>query len=325
LLHAIARHAQLAQPGTPRQAAALAEARAWLVHGLARALVAGRRPELARFLKPLVPGALMPGGSRVPGSSLELDPVEGAFVNALLTGWESGPAQSPCPHIGSLLAVADYLARKALMEGRAPLTVRELLGALLASHEIHTGLARISPPLQGGGDPVLLLKIAQTAVISALLGGNHPEIINAVSHAFLDGIALPLPGAADALWRTADAAARAVRLSLWTRAGEMGYPQGLDAPRWGYCEVVLRQEHTPAAPSFADQKLPGQPGGHGEALLQLLAAAEQAYLPRQLEQLKALFAGPPELLDARPVSELMAHLVTHAVREASRQMDLLAG
>jgi 2-methylcitrate dehydratase len=324
LLAAIAQHAH-AQAGAARQADELEGARAWLVNGLARALVAGRRQELARYLRPQIPGSLMPGGARVPGTSLELDPVQGTFVNALLTGWESRATGNPCQHIGSLLAVADYLSRKALMEGRAPLTVRELLGALLTSHEILTGLAHIQPPLHGAGDPALLLKVAQTAVVTAQLGGSTDAIINAVSHAFIDGLALPLPDTgADVDWRTADAAARAVRLALITLAGEMGYPQGLTAPGWSFCEVVLAGQELLAPPDFASQ-LPEQPGGPDEARLQLAAAAEQAFRPPQANRVRALLEGPIEQLDARPVSELMAQLVTHAVREASRQLDLLTG
>jgi 2-methylcitrate dehydratase PrpD len=322
LLPCIARHARRALPGTPQDGGELAAARAWLVNGLARALVAGRRPELARFLRPLVPGAIMPGGARVPGTSLELDPVQGAFVNALLSGWESGPTGNPCQHLGSLLAVADYLARKALMEGHAPLTVRELLGALLTSHQIQTGLARLLPPLQGAGDPALLLRVAQTAVVTALLGGSATHIINAVSQAFLDGIALPLPATGPDAWRNADASGRAVRLALLTLAGEMGYPGALDAPRWGFCDVVLATQPALAPPSF-DGRLPEQPGGAEEALQQLAAAAAQTFRPPHVQKINTLLAGPLEQLDARPVSELMANLVTHAVREASRQMALL--
>jgi 2-methylcitrate dehydratase PrpD len=268
----------------------------------------------------------MPGGARVPGTSLELDPVQGAFVNTLLTAWECAPAGArghPCQHIGALLAVADAQARQALMQAQTPLTVRELEGALLTSHEIQQGLAAMKPPLHGRGDPTLLLCIAQTAVLSVLMGASPAQTTDAMTQALLDGVALPPPRkAAETGTRAADAASRAVRLSLWTLAGEAGCPDALQTPRWGFCEVVLGGRQPTAVPAF-EARLPEQPGGPAEALQQLVAAAQQAFRPAQLERVQALLAGPPASLDAHPVSALMAHLVTHAARDASRQMTLL--
>jgi 2-methylcitrate dehydratase len=299
------------------------------VEALARALAARDVPEAARLLRPCVPGAVMPGGARIPGTSLELDPAQAAFATGLLMGWECGPttvAGDPCQHVGPVLAVADYLARKALMEGQAPLTVRDVLGALLAAHEIQAGLARLDPPLHGAGDPTLLLKVAQTAVIAALLGADTAQIACAVTHAFLDGPVLPVPheGAGTGTrhrWAAADAAGRAVRLALWTLAGEMGYPRALEAGAYGYCDVVLAGRRPQAPPSFGGG-LGERPEGAEGAVMRLAAAAAAAFQPRQAERIRALLAQPLARLDARPVSELMAQLVTHAVRESS-QLALL--
>jgi 2-methylcitrate dehydratase len=299
------------------------------VHALACALVAGRQPALARFLQPLVPGSLMPGGARVPGTSLELDPVQAAFLNALLADWEQGSSVGhPCQHAGALLAVADYLARKALMEGHAPLTVRDVEGALLTSHEIHAGLASLDPPLHGAGDPTLLLKVAQTSVITVLLGASQEQVIAAVTQAFLDGVVLPLPregyaGGTRHRWLAADAASRAVQLALWTLTGEMGYPGALEARPYGFQEVVQGSLQPMALPSFAGARMPELFGGIEQAILTLKTAAGEAFRPRQAEQVKTLLSRSPEQLDARSVSEIMSHLVTHAVREASRQLTLL--
>ena len=40
-----------------------------------------------KLMGPVVPGATMPGGSRVPGTSWELDPVQGAFNIGAMIRW----------------------------------------------------------------------------------------------------------------------------------------------------------------------------------------------------------------------------------------------
>lgn len=313
LIEAIARHAERARPEVPRTAGELECARGWLLNALARALTAGRRPELAHLLKPLVPGAVMPGGTRVPGTSLELDPVQGAFVNALLTGWECGTvtaAGHPCQHAGALLATADARARRALMRGEPPMSVRELEGALLTSCEIQQGLAALAPPLHGQRDDTLLLLVAQTAVLTVLMGGTFQHTLQALSHAFIDGAALPAPRQSPDR-RAAEAVSRAVRLALRTLAGEPAHILECGS-----------SEAPGTAPVFDAHPLPETPGGPQEALLQLLTAAGQAYRPPQLQRIQT-FLGSAEQLESRTVSELMAHLATHAVREGSRQLALL--
>src|ERR1700744_1393380 len=55
-------------------------ARDCLMDTLACGFMALKVPACARLIAPVVPGAVMPGGARVPGTSLELDPVQGAFA-----------------------------------------------------------------------------------------------------------------------------------------------------------------------------------------------------------------------------------------------------
>ena len=50
-----------------------------LMDTLACGFQALKYPACTKLLGPVVPGATMPGGSRVPGTSYELDPVMGAF------------------------------------------------------------------------------------------------------------------------------------------------------------------------------------------------------------------------------------------------------
>jgi len=92
---------------------------------------------------------------------------------------------------------------------------------------------------------VLLVRIASTAVATALLGGTRDQIINALSHAWLDGSALrtyrhaPNTGSRKS-WAAGDATSRAVRLALMAKAGEMGYPSALTAETWGFYDVSFR-------------------------------------------------------------------------------------
>ena len=44
-------------------------------------------PECVRLLGPVVPGAVLPGGARVPGTAWELDPVQAAFNIGAMVRW----------------------------------------------------------------------------------------------------------------------------------------------------------------------------------------------------------------------------------------------
>jgi 2-methylcitrate dehydratase len=95
-----------------------------------------------------------------------------------------------------------------------------------------------------GLDHVLLVRVASTAVVTAMLGGSRDEVVNAVSNAFIDGGALrtyrhaPNTGSRKS-WAAGDATSRAVRLALTALRGEMGYPSALSAPGWGFQDVLF--------------------------------------------------------------------------------------
>src|ERR1700677_2043104 len=63
---------------------AIRTARHCLIDALGGGFEALREPECAALIGPLVPGSLMPGGARVPGTSLELDPAQAAFCTGLM-------------------------------------------------------------------------------------------------------------------------------------------------------------------------------------------------------------------------------------------------
>src|SRR5499426_841039 len=108
-------------------------ARYCLMDTLACGFQALKYPACTKLLGPVVPGATMPGGARVPGTSYELDPVQAAFnIGAMIRWldfndtWLAAEWGHPSDNLGGILAVADYLSRKAITVGRKPLEVRDV-------------------------------------------------------------------------------------------------------------------------------------------------------------------------------------------------------
>ncbi|HEV7714519.1 MAG TPA: bifunctional 2-methylcitrate dehydratase/aconitate hydratase, partial [Steroidobacteraceae bacterium] len=227
-------------------------ARYCLMDTLACGFQALKYPACTRMLGPVVPGAVMPGGSRVPGTSYELDPVQGAFnIGAMVRWldfndtWLAAEWGHPSDNLGGILAVADYLARKSVMEGEKPLTVRDVLIAMIKAHEIQGVLALENSFNRVGLDHVILVRVASTAVVTAMLGGTRDQVINAVSNAWIDGGALrtyrhaPNTGSRKS-WAAGDATSRGVRHAFIALKGEMGYPSALSAKTWGFYDVLFK-------------------------------------------------------------------------------------
>src|SRR5438270_10973351 len=123
--------------------AAYETARYCLMDTLACGFLALKYPACTKLLGPVVPGAAMAGGARVPGTSFELDPVQAAFnIGAMIRWldfndtWLAAEWGHPSDNLGGILAVADYLSRKAVMEGKTPPTVRDVLAGMIKAHEI---------------------------------------------------------------------------------------------------------------------------------------------------------------------------------------------
>jgi 2-methylcitrate dehydratase len=231
---------------------ALSTARYCLMDTLACGFQALNYPACTKLLGPVVPGATMAGGSRVPGTSYELDPVQGAFnIGAMIRWldfndtWLAAEWGHPSDNLGGILAVADYLSRKSLAEGKPPLTVRDVLAGMIKAHEIQGVLALENSFNRVGLDHVLLVRVATTAVVTKMLGGSREQIINAVSNAWIDGGALrtyrhaPNTGSRKS-WAAGDATSRGVRHALIAMTGEMGYPSALSAPKWGFFDVLFK-------------------------------------------------------------------------------------
>src|SRR5262249_24572528 len=151
-------------------------------------------PACTKLLGPVVPGATMPGGARVPGTSYELDPVQAAFnIGAMIRWldfndtWLAAEWGHPSDNLGGSLAVADYLSRHNAAHGKKGPTVRDVLTAMIKADEIQ-GVAALENSFNRVGlDHVLLVRIASTAVSTAMLGGTREQVINAVSNAWIDG------------------------------------------------------------------------------------------------------------------------------------------
>ena len=231
---------------------AFSTARYCLMDSLACAMLAMKFPGCTRLLGPIVPGAEMEAGARVPGTAYQLDPAQAAFNLGVLIRyldfndtWLAAEWGHPSDNLGAILSVADYVSRARLAEGKAPLTIRDVLTAMIKAHEIQGVLALENSFNKVGLDHVLLVRVASTAVVTHMLGGSQDQVQDAVSNAWIDGGALrtyrhaPNTGSRKS-WAAGDACRRAVTLALIVTRGEMGYPSALSADVWGFYDVLFK-------------------------------------------------------------------------------------
>jgi len=226
-------------------------ARFCLMDSLACALEALDHPSCVKLLGPVVPGASVTHGARVPGTQFLLDPVTAAFNIGCLVRWldfsdtwVTTPTTShPSDDVGAILAVADYLSRVRVSEGKPPLAMRVVLEAMIKAHELQGRLGGDLALVEHGIDHPFLAKVACAAVVARLLGGTHGQIVNATSFAFFEaGLCVhrydsntgPRKG-----WAAADMTSQAVRLALMALKDEPGYPQVFSHPKWGFSKIFL--------------------------------------------------------------------------------------
>ena len=207
-----------------------------------------------KLMGPIVPGSQekYPLGVRVPGTSYELDPVQGAFnIGTAIRWldfndtWLAAEWGHPSDNLGGILATADWLSRADISRGKPGLSMRDLFLAMIKAHEIQGCIALENSFNQVGIDHVVLVKVASTAVVGAMMDLTRDQILNAVSLAWVDGQALrtyrhfPNAGSRKS-WAAGDATSRAVRLALMAKTGEMGYPTALTAKTWGFYDSSFR-------------------------------------------------------------------------------------
>jgi hypothetical protein len=176
-------------PDAPLAAPALALARAELIDALAALFEAQQSGVPAACVAPLLPGALLAGGARVPGTSLELDPPQAAWCIA----WPCGNAR-----VGALLALGDYLARRAVLAGTRPPLVAQLLQGLASARALV-----MDEDVPGATDVVL------AGIAARWLGGDESLVATT----------LALAAAGPAPQDAAAAAFAALRAALLARAG----------------------------------------------------------------------------------------------------------
>jgi len=231
---------------------ALDTARYCLMDTLGCGLEALSYPACTKLLGPIVPGTIVPNGAKVPGTNYQLDPINAAFnIGAMIRWldfndtWLAAEWGHPSDNLGGILAVADWLSRTRIVEGRPPLIMKDVLIAMVKAHEIQGVIALKNSFNRVGLDHVLLVKVASTAVVAKMLGATYEQIIDAVSNAWLDGQSLrtyrhaPNTGSRKS-WAAGDATSRAVRLALMVMKGEMGYPSALSSKTWGFYDVLFK-------------------------------------------------------------------------------------
>jgi 2-methylcitrate dehydratase len=225
-------------------------ARLCLADSLGCALLSLGFPECTKLLGPLIPGTTVPHGCHVPGTPYLLDPVQAAFNIGTMVRWLdfndtwlAAEWGHPSDNLGGLLAIADYVSGQPHLVLRRELCVRDLLTAMIKAHEIQGILSLSNSFNRIGFDHVILVKVATTAVAMGLLNASHEQICDAVSNAWIDTGSLrtyrhaPNTGSRKS-WAAGDATSRGVQLALMTMRGEMGYPQALTAPKWGFYDVL---------------------------------------------------------------------------------------
>lgn len=210
--------------------------------------------ECAKHLGPIVPGTVVPVGARVPGTGYLLDPVKAAWdIGCMIRWldfndtWLAAEWGHPSDNLGGILAAADYLSARRQKAGEPPLTVRDVLTAMIKAHEIQGVLALENSFNRVGLDHVLLVRVATAAVVTRLLGGTREQVIDALTHAWIDGSSLrtyrhaPNAGPRKS-WAAGDATSRGVRLAMIVLSGEIGYPSALSAETWGFYDVCFNGE-----------------------------------------------------------------------------------
>ena len=99
-------------------------ARYCLMDSIGCALEALDHHDCVRLLGPMVPGTIVPGGARVPGTGFVLDPATAAFNIATMVRWldfsdtwVAAQTTHPSDDVGAILAVADYVSRRNIAAG----------------------------------------------------------------------------------------------------------------------------------------------------------------------------------------------------------------
>src|SRR5215213_3544750 len=167
-----------------KSADAFETARYCLIDTLGCGFEALSYPACTKLLGPIVPGSIVPNGAKVPGTQFQLDPVQAAFnIGTMIRWldfndtWLAAEWGHPSDNLGGILASADWVSRNAVATGKAPLTVRDVLTAMIKAHEIQGCIALENSFNKVGLDHVVLVKVASTAVVGCLMGLTRDELV----------------------------------------------------------------------------------------------------------------------------------------------------
>jgi 2-methylcitrate dehydratase len=223
-----------------------------LLDSLACALDALEHPECTKLLGPLAASASVRGGARVPGTKFVLDPYKAAFdIGTAIRwldfndAWFAAEGGHPSDNLGAVIATADWMSRGGRAARGRTVRVRDVLDGLIKAYEIQGVLALENSLVKVGIDSMVFTSVASAAAAANLMGGSRDQVVNAVSNALMDGGCLRLYRKGKYTgwrksWAAGDATSRGVLHALMALRGEMGYPQVLSAPQWGFCDVVMQ-------------------------------------------------------------------------------------
>ena len=162
-----------------KSAEAYNTARLCLMDTLGCGLEALSYPACTKLMGPIVPGTIVPNGAKVPGTAYVLDPVAAAFnIGCMIRWldfndtWLAAEWGHPSDNLGGILATADWISRNNVAAGKKPLLMRDVLTGMIKAHEIQGIIALENSFNRVGLDHVLLVKVASTAVVTAMLGGR---------------------------------------------------------------------------------------------------------------------------------------------------------
>lgn len=282
-----------------------------VLDALACAFQALQHSACTKLLGPLVPGATMTFGARVPGTSFQLDPVQAAFNLGTMIGWldqRDAAFATREGHLadtlGAILSVGDYQARKALAEARAPATVRDLLDNLLDADGSHQcdgdGTSPASMPSQRCDE----VRAAGASKVASMLGATPGQITRAIRLAAREGRASAAVSVRPPWW-LGDANARGVRIALLAvneaaeRADANQGAQQLGTPSIAAIDL-------PTAGMVRSTPLPALDAAAASRIRDRFTATVIAHFPNaQAEKIRATFMDRARL-ESLPINELVS-------------------
>ena len=132
-------------------------ARNCLMDALGCAFLSQQFPECTKLLGPLVEGTIVPNGARVPGTMFRLDPAKAAWdIGCMIRWldyndtWLAAEWGHPSDNLGAILSVADFMSQQKIATHNHPLTMRDVLTAMIKAHEIQGGIALENSFNRGG-------------------------------------------------------------------------------------------------------------------------------------------------------------------------------